>query len=236
MLFTIKKSVNQVDFFVPNEYAFAAEYAPVEKASKFIPKWYKECPHSQIEQLTVKTCVGLLNHLTSGFIVPMWSEYKINWDNKGYRWDYSDLTSSCSHHKNEEIPGFCDGYFVVKIISPWLVVFKKQTSIMFVPPVYHTGFDAPYKMVPGCQTSMSTHNIMGTNNFLFLERKENQQSMLLKHRQPLTHLVPLNDYEYKIKCHVDTEKWKKFNSIITGGITFRKKGIYQRLLDKKVYS
>jgi hypothetical protein len=231
MFFIIKKSVNQVDFFVPDQYAFAVEYAPVEKASKFIPKWYKECPSSQGKQRTVKGCVGLIDLLTSGFIIPAWSEFKINWNNKELVWENSDSMSILTENKNEEIPGFCNNYYKVKITSPWLAFFKKQTRVMWVPPVLHTGFDVPYKMVPGCQTSVSRHNVMLTNNFLFLEKKETKQSIFIEHRQPLTHLIPLDDYDYKINCHVDTDKWHKFGSILND-ISFAKKGIKQLMLDK----
>jgi hypothetical protein len=232
MFFIIKKSVNQVDFFVPDQYAFAVEYSPIEKASKFIPKWYKECPSSQKEQRTVKGCVGVIGLLTSGFIIPAWSEFKISWDNKELVWENSDSMSIINKHDNKELPGFCDNYMTVQIISPWLAFFKKQTKVMWVPPVYHTGFDAPYKMVPACQTSSSRHNIMLTHNFLFFEKKEHKQSIFIEHRQPLIHLIPLDDYEYKINCHVDSKKWQKFGSIIEGGISFTKRGIKQRMLDR----
>jgi hypothetical protein len=232
MFFIIKKSVNQVDFFVPDQYAFAVEYSPIEKASKFIPKWYKECPSSQENLRTVKGCVGVINTLTSGFIVPAWSEFKINWNSQEITWQNSDGMSIMSHHPKEQIPGFCDNYFAVKITSPWLAFFKKQTKVMFMPPIYYTGFDTPYKMVPGCQATATKHNMMLTNNFLFFEKRQNQQSILIEHRQPISHLVPLDDYEYKINCHVDTNKWNKLGSIMEGGITFVKTGIKRQMLDK----
>jgi len=239
MLFFLKKPVLHIDCFVDEKHAYVAEYSPIELSTKFIPSWFKHLPPNSNDPFesiclkNAKTCPGINTFLRTGFILPMWSDLAIEWSLEHYKWQYADQISYVFQEENTLIDGFADNHYILKIISPWIISFAKPTGVLFTDPAYFSGLNQFYKTIPACLTSLSKHNVIGSHQFLFLQKNKITQKGIIRHQQPLIQFIPLGDYNYKIKCHVDSKKYNTYNSILSNRVAFSSNGIVKRLIDNK---
>ena len=138
------------------------DYLPHPKpAGKFIPSWYKKMgitkPTKQkhkdatiiVDQPTIKKCMPVRDYMTSGYIIPYWTDTLIRRDSKG---SFVDLSPSSGvkneanigidwHYieqvKNSPLAQFTDTEKLVKILCPWAVTTPKGYSTLFFTPFYH---------------------------------------------------------------------------------------------------
>ena len=137
-------------------------YPQPQPASKFIPEWYKKMPKARDPKTydpkntttyinkdglqhrhTMKQCVPVQDYLTSGYIVPLWTDLTITlFDGKlGAVWPDSTV-DVMRFHMNVQFTGCpiekqnADYSAVGKLMSPWLYKTPKGYSSLFFSPRY----------------------------------------------------------------------------------------------------
>jgi len=243
MFFNFKKSPVQIDCFVPEAYSFAAEFAPVQKASKFLPQWFRNLPVINKQSFyerdindnvgNVRGCPGIISSLSRGFIVPMWSDLRIDWVNDDLKYKFSDKISKIDYHPNEQATGFADNHWILRLMSPWILKFSRPSTITSLPLTYYHGMDSPIRTIHGLMETRSRHNYIPSTQFLLLQKSTELKKYIIDFNTPIYHFVPMGEYEYKIKCHVDTKEYNKIFLTFSSPLSFFKKGIKQLAIDKK---
>jgi len=160
------------------------EIAPVRPASYFLPKWFKSMSDS-IEQPavhekgkpnyfgkkgdtakkhtsgTVKRCPAIVDLITEGFIIPLWSDFLVQRDMETLEWDNKNFKYGIEFHSKKQIKGwdlkktdFPEG---VKFINPWRIYTPKGYSVMFMTPTYQ--FEKRFTVLPGIVETDSYHHV-----------------------------------------------------------------------------
>lgn len=162
---------SKVKFYIQNE--FLDVFPKPRRATKFIPSWYKRMPRyfKDNEELnggqpqrfgTVKTCVPFLDAMSVGYVMPMWTNAKIEIEATTFNVTYptaeaaSMLTRACDVGHNElqehaansmsghppmQFSDFADidrdvykqGYHIIKLHSPWIIKTPKGWSCLIKP-------------------------------------------------------------------------------------------------------
>ena len=237
MLFFFKNKPIELTAIVPSNYAYANEYTPIRPARESFPKWWKNVESSSFNwdlfdrKTTVKSCPGIINILTTGFIMPMWSDLALEWDKAGWKYKYSDGQSHLGIHNNNQIPEFYEDHLVFKISSPWFI--RSPVSLLYNHPFYLVQtpfpFITPYGISPTINSHHSTLN--STNAFLFAKKPLETRRELIKVSTPLLHIIPLTDKPVNIKCEVvSIEEYNKQTSASSGITSFVNKGLRQKYL------
>tara|TARA_B100001094_G_C18189900_1_gene806402 strand:- start:2394 stop:3161 length:768 start_codon:yes stop_codon:yes gene_type:complete len=160
------------------------EIAPVKPSSFFLPKWFKGMSDSvEIDGLhekgkpnyfgkkgdtakkhtsgTVKRCPAIVDLITEGFIIPMWSDFLVQRDMETFEWDNKNFKYGIEFHSKEQIKGwdlkktdFPEG---VKFINPWRIHTPKGYSVMFITPTYQ--FEKRFTVLPGIVETDSYHHV-----------------------------------------------------------------------------
>lgn len=208
MIFLFKKKKIVLDAFT--SISSFLDLSPIEKASNFFPQWWRNLDN-QYEQYvprndmtiptsTMKRCSGVIDLYRKGFIMPLWSDVKIETSSNGnlkYKFA-APIHDSISSHPKEQYGQAFDDFIHVKLTSPWKLREKSGIEFYFAP-AYWNQFDYNnfINVIPGVmnfkyQCNSSVH--------FFLPKKD--ASFILPFRYPLQHIMPLTDADVDVKCHL----------------------------------
>lgn len=200
-------------------------YAPIKKASNYIPEWWKALPKTHREHPealhvlpTMKLCVGFTNLFAQGFILPLWSEVAIkvgkqtDQPSQDYSYQFADLTSQMGHHaawqSNDAYPS--NQYQHLKIISPWALVCDEDIAFMQLQPVWNFSKPEEVFIPPGV---LNFKYQSATNINMFYKRQAQDIVHTLEFGQPMSHLVPLTERKVRLELHlVSDEDFKKLDA------------------------
>lgn len=124
------------------------------KVTKYLPEWWKNCPIGEFNKNNIKSCPGILDSLTTGIVIPAWSDtvfYKVS-DNE-WGWESSCKDTSWGVHLHNQfsdhIPFWASEKFQVvwKAINPWHIKTPPGYSIYQMPMFYQ--FNNDYTALPG---------------------------------------------------------------------------------------
>jgi len=207
MLFFLKEKPVEIIACIPEEYSFAKEFSPIKPAKDLIPSWWKDLPNSDFLwddftiKSTVKSCPGIIQTITNGLIMPMWSDLALQIYNNEFKYWFADNLSSLDIHQNSQTSGFYNEYFKFKLTSPWM--FKTPVKLMYMNPFYHITDPNEYIVPHGINTPISKYNIVASNYFIFVKNPfKERKDILIKQGTPLLHILPLTDK--KIKFRIET--------------------------------
>ena len=160
------------------------EIAPVKPAKYFLPKWFKgmkdfvevDAVHEKNKPNyfgkkgdtakkhtsgTVKRCPAIVDLITEGFIIPMWSDFLIQRDMETFEWDNKNFQYGIEFHSKEQIKGwnlkktdFPEG---IKFVNPWRIYTPKGYSVLFMTPTYQ--FEKRFTVLPGIVETDNYHHI-----------------------------------------------------------------------------
>lgn len=165
-------------------------------ANKFVPEWYKKMPLNKPQKgdrglkilgPTIKTCTPVRDYLTSGYIIPAWSDIHIGAGDNGELFDLGHPSFSLSYHdlgqvKPSPLEAFTDGKKVFKLNCPWNIKTSKGYSTLFFSPFYHA---SDLTILPAVvDTDVYEDNI----NFPFLVPPK---GCLIKQGTPLIQVIPI---------------------------------------------
>lgn len=189
------------------------KFAPVQKASKFLPDWWKklpkevEAPSNDCPQPTMKRCIGMLNMYKTGFIIPMWTDLSLTVGQEGSDWcryRFADEKSNCSFHNPVQHGYFFDPlkYQHIKIVCPWSFVCDEPLPFLLMEPTWSFMKHNTMRQLPGVvefkyQTS--------TNMNFMIKRTAEDQRILIKFLEPMAHLIPITDRPIDFRLSYDPE-------------------------------
>lgn len=221
-MFWIKKPKLVLDCFT--EYSHVYELAPLDKAIKFLPNWWKSVPktipslHNNLaDDSTIKTCPGVIEQYKNGIIIPLWTDILIDIAPigiDGYRAQAADARTPLNSHPHEQrgiyLPN--EKYQHIKIGSPWFLKTNESINWQLLQPVYN--YNTPDKVVilPGMLNFKYQRQ---TNvNMIFTRSADVGTKHRFKRGQPLIQLIPYTEKELVIKTHlVSQEEITKLNSL-----------------------
>lgn len=180
---------------------------PPVPASKFWPEWFKnQRPiidgNDQQYASTVRKCPAILDILSTGYIIPLWSDFKLKRTNKnemGYLMPpaASELFGGITTHAKPQIDNypFDNDTFPgsVKFMNPWGIVTPPGYSCMFVSPYYHS-----HPHIRAMNGIIETDRYHEAHINTFFNAKINEE-IELKRGMPLVQVIPFKREEYEME-------------------------------------
>lgn len=206
MLFNFKPKPLVLDCFVSEEQSHVYEYAPIKTAAHFYPEWWKSADRASIDwtqaNLTqsIKNCAGIQDHYQHGVIMPMWCELAIVTNGAGgIVSQFSDQVSSNDYQGVELRAGFRAKQINMKITSPWR--FRSTAGVYwhYLPVYWDQHQSTPWHVLPAT-VEFNTNHV--TNCNLLVDSAAG--SSMIKHGQPLAHIVPLSERPLEVRNHLVT--------------------------------
>jgi hypothetical protein len=181
-----------------------------------MPNWWRETdahfrkvtpfqvypPELRLRQnATVKTCPGIRDHLSAGFVLPLWSDFAITFEDGNYRWESPHPDFVIDKHDPEQYakmprPGFP---VALKFLSPWYCRTPPGWSVRFLPCFYH--FDHLWSAMPGVIHTDSLH--ITHVNVLF---EPQRGQIVLPRGTPLVHVVPFRRERHALALRVASDE------------------------------
>lgn len=207
-----------------------ARFAPVQRASKFLPEWWKQLPKTYTEDTkfykisTMRNCYGFVDLYSRGAIVPMWSDLALRVSKTGdhrYQYQYADGVSEAEVHPPLQYKGaFSDGeYQHFKLSSPWGLVCQEDIKFLLGEPTWSLLNLPTLRVAPGV-VSFKYQTV--ANNNIFIKKTHEEQHLLIPFLQPIMHIVPLSDRPLKIVVSEDLNLLKH-HKLTLFSPTFRNK-------------
>jgi hypothetical protein len=146
------KKSDKIEFVSTIEGLESIEECLPRPAKHFIPKWFKDIPSSQVG--TVKSCPSFPDYFSQGYVLPMWTDVKLNI--KGDRWSWKtplDMITWDVHNNDQFLDHVSasfngsDSQFVFKANCPWRIITPPGWSVLQLPLFYH--FNKDFSVLPG---------------------------------------------------------------------------------------
>ena len=188
--------------------------SPIISASKAVPEWFKNMKGEFMEngfvpRATIKKCPSIVSNITTGIIMPLWSDIALKNDTASGQldWEVAD-GSDIKNHPSYQWGAFKNPseYIHLKIVSPWRFKTKESLQFLWQNPYYHR--TNPYlEVAQGIDNYQKTH---ATTINCFLDISKDYKS-ILSMNMPLVQLIPMTDKKVKIKNILISEKeWFKY--------------------------
>lgn len=206
-LFIFRKKPLEITLFTASESAF--KFSRPQKATHFIPEWWKNLPkkmHRDDQEpktvstlmRTMKTCPGFIDLYSKGFMQPMWSDLSVQIEpDGGYRYQYADSASAAQDHSIHQMAGshFNHSHNHLKLTSPWVAKENTDAKFLVCAPVWN-GFGADdVCVVPG----VAGYKVpLELNVNMFFRRHAETKIYDLEFGQPIAHFIPLSDRPLKL--------------------------------------
>jgi hypothetical protein len=139
-------------------------------AKHFMPQWFKDVPNTLTPDQktapfgasvmpgisTVKICPSFPDYFSLGYILPMWCDTKLNYDENTdqFAWNTSSETFSWNIHTKNQFLQWADvslhgdkAKFIFKASCPWRIITPKGWSVLQLPLFYH--FNKDWSVLPG---------------------------------------------------------------------------------------
>ena len=218
MMFLFRRKKIVVDCFIDNP--VVQNLFKIDHAHKFVPLEWKQLPpmvdvkslqdprsKESIPIPTAKRCVGMVNLFTAGFVLPSWTDFKIEMMKDGlfFKHDPMGGLDANPHPPFMYWEELYKGYQHVKISSPWLI--KEKTGVKFTwnQCTYHnTERHANYHALSGILDFKAQHN---THVNIFVKKGT---TLTVSAGDPLIQLIPLTERDVELKHHVvDASEYEK---------------------------
>lgn len=207
MFFFLKPSKLVVDAFIKETFIAESKNTPLYLSSPRNVQWWKSVPKGRFlfdemtEFRSVKTCMGIINHLSTGIVLPLWSDLAFKFDREGWKFQFCDQRSKIEMHDNNQIPNFYNDHAFFKIISPWVLSNKNNVKFLYTDAFYHRQKALPINIIPGIVTPINKR--IGTNVF-FIVNKNASFEEVIKIGTPLFQIIPLTEKSIDLRIHVLT--------------------------------
>ena len=216
MLFLIKKRTIILDLFTCRQMIYDA--AKPKPAAQFYPEWWKnlkteaQMGNEMFPTATMRRCMGFVDHYKHGFILPLWSDFKIQLGEMGnpfFGAAFSDSTTHVSSHpaalRGSYLPEA--QYAHIKMSTPWAAKCKEDVYWKWEQPTY--GFKHPNKVIVLPGTIEYKYQYSMNANLMFA-RQSAASELQLDFQQPLAHITPLSERPFELKYHmVDNHEYNR---------------------------
>jgi hypothetical protein len=196
-------------------------------ASKMMPEWYRSIPryiggekkppiNGGATSGTIKTCMPILDTMTSGYLILSSADVFIEKQSEGrfYSWSAYDLIT---FHSQNQLNGYpklekkMKLENVPKFTNHWVVQTPKDYSCLFITPFHH---DLPFTILPGI---VDTDTYFNAINFPFLPDPDFEG--LIPKGTPIAQVIPFKREEWKMSVgnlEDSKELQKKFLGVRRG--------------------
>jgi hypothetical protein len=236
MMFWKKRKQIHLDCFTSS--ATIASDNPIEKASNFIPNWWKSLPISydintehgvECQLPTMKGCLGFMDLYATGVVVPLWSDLNFKVFDNRFAYQFASSYGKIENHSIQQYNTY-KNFVHFKIIAPWL--FKEKTGVKFLLKscIWSMLEHAPKLSIVSGVMSFDINQACNVNGFASYQKQSYQYN--LRAGMPLMHIIPLSDKEVVPHVHVLSEQeWEQLN-MTTKPYKFLQWGIHRRKLKK----
>jgi hypothetical protein len=223
-MFWFKPSEVTVDCFTSNPMLY--HNYRIDRASKFFPDEIRQMPnhvelkanHNPNSVLTnkiptIRLCVGLKDLFSHGYILPAWSDIKIEVNETGDVF-YTDSVSASAekltlqqHDRIQYGSGIYTDRTHVKLLCPWYLTEKSGVKFTWNMCDWHrTDTADDIRILSGILDFKYQHQL-NVNAFI------RKGSMLSYNTgDPLVHMIPITDKKVNFKYHlVDEEEYRSLN-------------------------
>lgn len=204
MLFKFLQKKLTVHAIISEEFSHAYEFAPIQSANKFFPEWWKRSDKGSIDwqdvnlKQSIKNCQGIQDHYSHGMIMPMWTELAVVTDGRGGIVNqFSDRISVNDYQDVSLRAGFRSNKINLKIQSPWRFTSERDVYFHMLPVYWDQLTEPSWEVMPGTLEFYYNH----ATNINMLIRAE-QGNTMIKHGQPMCHIVPLTERPLEIKLEM----------------------------------
>ena len=199
-------------------------------AKHFIPQWFKDIPNN-IEG-TVKVCPSFPDYFSQGYIIPMWTDVKLKYDNGLWSWKTPADQIKWDVHGSDQLLNYTDvsfngisGQFVFKAICPWRVITPPGWSLLQLPLFYH--FNKEWSVLPGVTDTDIDSEI--NQQVLY---HGNGEEIIIKRGDPFVLYIPFKRSEklnFEIKYQTEKNKKRFKKDTFNLHSSFRPNGAYRKL-------
>lgn len=212
MLFIFKKRKLVLDLFTYRQMIYDA--AKPKLAPHFYPDWWKEVKtemptgNDLFPTATIRRCMGLVEHYKHGFIIPMWSDLRVEVGAVGdnfFRAQVSDMTTPLNDHpaaiRGSYLPD--THYQHLKLHAPWAAKCKEDVYWKWEQPTWSYRNPNRSIVLPG--TIEYKYQYSMNVNMMFA--RQHEKSMIeIPFQQPLVHLTPLTERDLELRYHMVTRE------------------------------
>jgi hypothetical protein len=193
-----KKEKPKIEFISRFENLTTIEEIQPQPAHKFIPEWWKNFPWETNEDsryrpdsLLVRQCPMFPDLFSSGYILPMWADTTLFYDEGNWSWKCGSANSpfKIDIFSNEKFLENANYKFngvsanaVFQFHNPWQIKTTKKYYIFQLPLFYH--FDNDFSVLPGTYDA----NTAETNK-LEVAYFGNKKEIFIKKGTPLVQYI-----------------------------------------------
>jgi hypothetical protein len=229
-MFFFKRNKVTVDCFINNPVIY--ELFKIDHTHKYAPKEWKQLPATvDVKSLqdprskemipipTAKRCIGIANLFTNGFVMPSWTDFKIEMmpDGLFYKHDPMNSLDASPHPKFMYWKELYSEFQHVKLSSPWIIQEKSGINFAWQQCTYHnTERHANYHALSAVIDFKAQHN---THVNMFIRKGKTVE---FSAGDPLVQIIPLTERQVDLKCHVvdDREYAKIASTYVTKSMWF----------------
>lgn len=194
------------------------EYAKIQKAAHYFPKWWHDTPKIVGEHATIKNCIAIQEFYKKGIVIPSWftAEITVHTKNHPEGLSYSYLQSYTEQeftlsHGGDQYPNVArQGYANMKINSPWYIKTDEEIYFHWGDP-YYNKFDNHLEgmdILPAVTNFKFQHE---TNINYFLNNNNDKEIFnKIEAFDPLVILHPMTEKNIEVETHlVSAEEMRK---------------------------
>jgi hypothetical protein len=230
------KKLEEIQFISTVEGLESIEECLPRPAKQFIPKWFKDIPSFVEGVTTVKNCPSFPDYFSQGYIIPMWSDVRLKYDENTWFWHTPRSSMSWDTHGEKQLLDYVDvsfngidSQFVFKANCPWRVITPPGWSVLQLPLFYH--FNKEWSVLPGV-IDTDIHSEINQQVLYHGNGKE----ILIKRGDPFALYIPFkrsNKLKHKIRYQNEEDKKNIIKNDLKIGLGFRPNGQYRELQRKR---
>ena len=206
--------------FTTDEWAIR-KFSPIEPAKNFMPKAFKDMDtfvarrkHMLDSTKTIKSCPGILDYCSAGFVMTAWCDMEINpsIDGQSVSVRYSHSKFKDAHHPPAVIQNFMMHKFgvrmTVKLDNPWSMWTTPGVSLMYLPMYYYDD-SRNWEAIPG----WIDHDVGAVSSPLNIMLKEPIPTFI-KQGEPIVQMVPIRREEFTARTGKNTDTaWERYTGL-----------------------
>lgn len=178
-------------------------------ASKFLPDWWRKLPASYMEEEdlvdlpTMKGCPGFVEYYKKGFMIPLWSDLRIEMSTKEEelcRWQFADSKSKMVTHDQRQRGDFLAKNIThFKIVSPWRIVCNEDIKWILSIPNWSMNETIDIYGVTGVTDFFYNYDC---NMNFFMQYLDHKRIIDFEKGMPILHCIPLSERPIKMNYHL----------------------------------
>lgn len=193
-----------------------------QPAQKVVPEWYRKAerfiggkqsfkPNTVEGNATVKTCMPFLDALTAGYIIELWQDLEVDYENDKPVLHWRTEPAVAENRRSEALQNMPMSGEYHKETFAWKQPFYIQTpkgySLLITHPLNY--FDLPFTTTTGIVDSES---ILGNGNIPFLIKKDFKG--IIPKGTPIAQVIPFKRDSWKSEINekiIEDYEYYRFN-------------------------